>query len=133
MNFLKDLFTGEASAKQLGGPLEIANFSYAAMKMGLLAMLSWIAIISLQLGILNLLPIPVFDGGQIFVLMIEAIIRRDLSPKMREIWLQIGFLLVIFIMGFVILNDLMKTMPAGWKSLGDLFKKLASSLSSVFK
>ncbi|HNT02121.1 MAG TPA: site-2 protease family protein, partial [Candidatus Saccharicenans sp.] len=96
------------------------------------AMLSWIAIISLQLGILNLLPIPVFDGGQIFVLMIEAIIRRDLSPRMREIWLQIGFLLVIFIMGFVILNDLVKTMPGGWKSLGDFFKKLAGSLNSVF-
>jgi len=103
MNFLKDLFTGRASAKQLGGPLEIAKFSYAAMKMGLLQLLAWIAIISLQLGILNLLPIPVFDGGQIFVLLIEAIIRRDLSPRMREIWLQIGFLLVIFIMAFVIL------------------------------
>lgn len=75
INFLKDLFTGEAPAKQLGGPLEIANFSYAAMKMGLLAMLSWIAI-SLQLGILNWLLPVVFDGGQIFVLMIEAIIRR---------------------------------------------------------
>jgi len=59
MNFLKDLFTGRASAKQLGGPLEIAKFSYAAMKMGLLQLLAWIAIISLQLGILNLLPIPV--------------------------------------------------------------------------
>ena len=64
--------------------------------------------------------------------MIEAIIRRDLSPKMREIWLQIGFLLVIFIMGFVILNDLMKTMPAGWKSLSDIFKKIAGSLGRVF-
>jgi len=132
MNFLKDLFTGRASAKQLGGPLEIAKFSYAAMQMGLLQLLSWIAIISLQLGILNLLPIPVFDGGQIFVLMIEAIIRRDLSPRMREIWLQIGFLLVIFIMGFVILNDLVKAMPAGWKSLGDVFKKIGDSLSHLF-
>lgn len=132
MNFLKDLFTGRASAKQLGGPLEIAKFSYAAMQMGLLQLLSWIAIISLQLGILNLLPIPVFDGGQIFVLMIEAIIRRDLSPRMREIWLQIGFLLVIFIMGFVILNDLVKAMPAGWKSLGDVFRKLGDSLSHLF-
>jgi regulator of sigma E protease len=132
MNFLKDLFTGRASAKQLGGPIEIAKFSYAAMQMGLLQLLSWIAIISLQLGILNLLPIPVFDGGQIFVLMIEAIIRRDLSPRMREIWLQIGFLLVIFIMGFVILNDLVKAMPAGWKSLGDVFKKIGDSLSHLF-
>jgi regulator of sigma E protease len=132
MNFLKDLFTGRASAKQLGGPLEIAKFSYAAMKMGLLQLLAWIAIISLQLGILNLLPIPVFDGGQIFVLLIEAIIRRDLSPRMREIWLQIGFLLVIFIMAFVILNDLIKTMPDGWKSFGDIFKKLGDSLGHLF-
>ncbi|MGB9892874.1 MAG: RIP metalloprotease RseP [Candidatus Saccharicenans sp.] len=117
INFLKDLVTGQASAKQLGGPLEIASFSYAAMKMGLLAMMSWIAIISLQLGILNLLPIPVFDGGQIFVLMIEGIARRDLSPKMREIWLQIGFVIFIFILVFVILNDIVKRLPNGWKSL----------------
>jgi len=117
INFLKDLFTGQASAKQLGGPLEIASFSYAAMKMGLLAMISWIAIISLQLGILNLLPIPVFDGGQIFVLMIESLVRRDLSPKMREIWMQIGFVIFIFIIVFVILNDIAKRLPGGWKSL----------------
>ncbi len=117
INFLKDLFTGQASTRQLGGPLEIASFSYAAMKMGFMAMLSWIAIISLQLGILNLLPIPVFDGGQIFVLLIEGIIRRDLSPKMREIWMQIGFVIFIFIIVFVILNDIVKRLPSGWKSL----------------
>ncbi|MGB9764512.1 MAG: RIP metalloprotease RseP [Candidatus Saccharicenans sp.] len=116
INFLEDLFTGRASARQLGGPLEIASFSYAAMKMGFLAMLSWIAIISLQLGILNLLPIPVFDGGQIFVLMIEGIIRRDLSPKMREIWMQIGFVIFVFIIVFVILNDIAKKLPSGWRS-----------------
>ena len=50
IDFLKNLFTGEASARQLGGPLEIANFSYAALKMGFIALLSWIALISLQLG-----------------------------------------------------------------------------------
>lgn len=117
INFLKDLFTGQASTRQLGGPLEIASFSYAAMKMGFMALLSWIAIISLQLGILNLLPIPVFDGGQIFVLMIEGLIRRDLSPKMREIWMQIGFVIFVFIIVFVILNDIVKRLPSGWKSL----------------
>ncbi len=117
INFLKDLFTGQASTRQLGGPIEIASLSHAAMKMGLLAMISWIAIISLQLGILNLLPIPVFDGGQIFVLMIEGLIRRDLSPKMREIWMQIGFVIFVFIIVFVILNDIVKRLPAGWKSL----------------
>ncbi|MGB9835781.1 MAG: RIP metalloprotease RseP [Candidatus Saccharicenans sp.] len=117
INFLKDLFTGQASTRQLGGPLEIASFSYAAMKMGFMALLSWIAIISLQLGILNLLPIPVFDGGQIFVLMIEGLIRKDLSPKMREIWMQIGFVIFVFIIVFVILNDIVKRLPSGWKSL----------------
>jgi regulator of sigma E protease len=83
IRFLKDLFTGQASTRQLGGPLEIANFSYAALRMGWVAMMSWIAIISLQLGVLNLLPIPVFDGGQIFVLMLESIFRRDFSLKAR--------------------------------------------------
>ena len=117
IRFLKDLFTGQASTRQLGGPLEIANFSYAALRMGWLAMMSWIAIISLQLGVLNLFPIPVFDGGQIFVLLLEAIFRKDFSPKVRQIWLQIGFVIFIFLIAFVILNDIIKRLPHGWGSL----------------
>jgi regulator of sigma E protease len=117
IQFLKDLFTGEASTKQLGGPLEIANLSYAALRMGWIALISWIAVISLQLGILNLLPIPVFDGGQIFVLIIEAIFRRDLSPKARTIWMQIGFAIFIVLIVFVLLNDIVKKLPHGWGSL----------------
>lgn len=117
INFLKDLFTGEASTRQLGGPIDIASFSYAAMRMGLLAMLSWIAIISLQLGILNLLPVPALDGGHIFVLIIESLIRRDLSPKMKEVWMEIGLAIILFIMVFVILNDIVKRLPSGWSSL----------------
>jgi len=117
IQFLKDLFTGEASTKQLGGPLEIANFSYAALRLGWLAMISWIAVISLQLGILNLFPIPVFDGGQIFVLLIEAIFRRDLSPKARTIWMQIGFVIFVVLIVFVILNDFVKKLPHGWGSV----------------
>jgi regulator of sigma E protease len=117
IQFLKDLFTGEASTKQLGGPLEIANFSYAALRMGWLAMISWIAVISLQLGILNLFPIPVFDGGQIFVLIIESIFRRDLSPRARTIWMQIGFVIFVVLIVFVILNDIVKRLPHGWGSL----------------
>jgi regulator of sigma E protease len=117
VGFVKDLFTGEASPRQLGGPLEIANFSYAALQMGLMALLSWIAFISLQLGIINLFPIPVFDGGQIFVLLIEGIARRDLGPKLRTVWMQIGFVIFIALMGFVILNDVVKRLPNGWGSL----------------
>jgi regulator of sigma E protease len=117
VQFLRDLSTGEASTKQLGGPLEIANFSYVALRMGWLAMISWIAVISLQLGILNLFPIPVFDGGQIFVLLIEAVFRRDLSPKARTVWMQVGFVIFVFLIVFVILNDIVKRLPHGWGSL----------------
>ncbi len=117
IDFLKNLVTGQASAKQLGGPLEIANLSYAALKMGFLALMSWIAFISLQLGILNLFPIPVFDGGQLFVLIIEGIIRRDLNPKARQIWMQVGFVIFVALIAFVILNDIVKRLPNGWKSL----------------
>jgi len=117
IDFLKNLVTGQASARQLGGPLEIANFSYAALKMGFLALMNWIAVISLQLGILNLFPIPVFDGGQLFVLIIEGIIRRDLNPKARQIWMQIGFVIFVVLIAFVILNDIVKRLPHGWSSL----------------
>lgn len=117
INFIKELITGEASAKQLGGPIEIANFSYAALRMGLLAMMSWIALFSLQLGIINLFPIPVLDGGQIFVLSLEGIFRKDFSPKVKQIVMQIGFAMFLFILVFVILNDIVKRLPNGWESL----------------
>jgi regulator of sigma E protease len=117
VRFIKQLFTGEASTRQLGGPLEIANFSYAAFRMGWAALLSWIAVISLQLGVLNLFPIPVFDGGQIFVLVIESLFRRDLGPKARQIWMSIGFVIFVFLIVFVVLNDIVKRLPNGWGSL----------------
>lgn len=117
IRYIRDLFIGQASTKQLGGPLEIAKFSYAALRMGWLTLMGWIAVISLQLGILNLFPIPVFDGGQIFVLLIESIVRRDLSPKARGIWMQVGFVIFIVLIVFVVLNDFVKQLPHGWGSL----------------
>jgi len=117
IRFVKDLIVGQASPEQLGGPLEIASFSYAALQMGFLAMLSWIGFISLQLGIINLFPIPVFDGGQIFVLALEGLFRRDFSPRVRQIWMQIGFVIFVFLIVFIILNDIVKRMPNGWESL----------------
>lgn len=117
IDFIKNLITGQQSARQLGGPLEIANLSYAALKMGFIPLLSWIALISLQLGVINLFPIPVFDGGQLFVLIIEGIFRRDLGPKARQIWMQIGFVIFVLLLGFLILNDIVKRLPNGLKSL----------------
>jgi regulator of sigma E protease len=117
IRFIRDLILRRAPTQQLGGPLEIASFSYAAWKMGFLAMLSWIGLISLQLGVINLFPIPVFDGGQIFVLGLEGLFRRDFSPKVRTIWMQVGFVIFIFLIVFIILNDIVKRMPNGWQSL----------------
>jgi RIP metalloprotease RseP len=117
IRFIRGLFTGETPTSQLGGPLAIANFSYTAFRMGWQPLLGWIAVISLQLGVLNLFPIPVFDGGQIFVLLVESIFRRDLGPKARQVWMSIGFVIFVFLIVFVILNDIVKRLPHGWGSL----------------
>jgi regulator of sigma E protease len=115
-NFIKDLVSGEASAQQVGGPIMIAKFSYAFFRAGFISMLGFIAFISLQLGIINLFPIPVFDGGQIFVLGLEGLFRRDFSPKLKQIVMMIGFAIFIFLLGFLILNDVARTLPNGWES-----------------
>jgi len=117
IRFIRGLFTGETPTSQLGGPLAIANFSYTAFRMGWQTLLGWIAIISLQLGVLNLFPIPVLDGGQIFVLVIESIFRRDLGPKARQVWMSIGFVIFAFLIAFVLLNDFVKMLPNSWRSL----------------
>lgn len=117
IGFIKGLITGEASTRQMGGPLEIANISYTAFRAGLLALMSFIAFISLQLGIINLFPIPVLDGGQILVLALEGLFRRDFSLKVKQIIMQIGFAIFIFLIVFVILNDIQKRLPNGWNSL----------------
>ncbi|MBM3311635.1 MAG: RIP metalloprotease RseP [Candidatus Aminicenantes bacterium] len=117
VDFIKNLVTGQTSVRQVGGPLEIAKFSYSAMRMGFWPLISWIALISLQLGMLNLFPIPVFDGGQLFVLAIEGIFRRDLAPKARQVWMQVGFVIFIVLIAFIILNDFVKRLPNGWSSL----------------
>jgi regulator of sigma E protease len=117
IRFIRGLFTGETPTSQVGGPLAIANFSYTAFRMGWQPLLGWIAVISLQLGVLNLFPVPVFDGGQIFVLVIESIVRRDLGPKARQVWMSIGFVIFAFLIAFVLVNDLVKMLPNGWRSL----------------
>lgn len=117
VDFLKNLVRGEASTRQLSGPIDIANFSYTMFQMGFLAMLNWIAFISLQLGIINLFPIPVFDGGQILVLGLEGAARRDFPIKVKQIIIQIGFAIFLFLVVFIILNDVVKRLPNGWGSL----------------
>ncbi|WP_456402086.1 RIP metalloprotease RseP [Persephonella sp.] len=109
-NVIKGLITGEVSLKTLGGPIAIAQFSGQALETGLAAFLFSMAFISLQLGYLNLLPIPVLDGGLIAILLIEMIIRRPLPEKAKEYLAYIGFALLGTLMIFVIFNDIMRAL-----------------------
>ncbi|MBM3808163.1 MAG: RIP metalloprotease RseP [Acidimicrobiia bacterium] len=103
---LKDLVTGEASPKQLMGPVGIAQLSGESAQAGWIALLGLMASISLNLGLLNLMPIPVLDGGHIFIMAIETISRRDFSLQMKEKMLFVGFVLLMTLMVTVVYNDL---------------------------
>jgi regulator of sigma E protease len=105
---LKGLFTRETSVKQLMGPVAIADLSGAAAEAGWISLFTLMAMISLNLGLLNLMPIPVLDGGHIFILALEGLARRDFSMKVKEKMLIAGFVLLVMLMVTVIYNDLMR-------------------------
>ncbi len=102
------LATGAISLKTLGGPIAIAKFAGQAAESGFVPYLSSMAFISLQLGIFNLLPLPVLDGGLILLFLIELIRRKPLPDKFKEYWQKIGFALIISLMIFVIVNDILR-------------------------
>ncbi len=102
------LLTGKTSLKVMSGPIEIARYSGQAASQGVQALTSFIAFISLQLGIFNLFPIPILDGGMITLILIEAVLRKDLSQKVKERIFQVGFIFLILLMGVVIINDISK-------------------------
>jgi regulator of sigma E protease len=105
---LVGLFTRETSVKQLMGPVAIADLSGTAAQAGWVELFSLMAMISLNLGLLNLMPIPVLDGGHIFILALEGLARRDFSMKVKEKMLLAGFVLLLMLMVTVIYNDLMR-------------------------
>ena len=100
------LFTAETSPRQLVGPVGIAQLSGGAAEMGLVALLSLMSMISLNLGILNLLPIPVLDGGHIVIMALEGVSRRDFSMRTKERMLLVGFVALMMLMVTVVYNDL---------------------------
>ena len=108
------LFQGKASMKSMSGPLDIAKFSGAAARIGPISLVALMAAISLQLGIFNLLPIPVLDGGHLFLLTIEGAVRRDFSLRVKERILQVGFLMIVALLVVVLYNDLAKNLPEKW-------------------
>jgi regulator of sigma E protease len=103
---LGGLFTRETSPKQLMGPIAIAQLSGESAQLGWIALLTLMASISLNLGLLNLMPVPVLDGGHIFIMALEGLARRDFSQAVKEKMLMAGFAVILMLMVTVIYNDL---------------------------
>mgnify|MGYP001180962805 FL=1 len=107
---IKRMVSGSGSIRQLSGPVDIAKFSGEAVRTGMAALLGFMGLLSLQLGLLNLLPIPLLDGGQLFLLTIEGIVRRDFSLKLKERLLQAGFVFLVLLMVSVLAFDIAKNL-----------------------
>lgn len=102
------IFERVVPADSLGGPIMIIQMAKDSAETGLLSFLSFMAIISINLGILNLLPIPVLDGGHLMFFTLEGIFRRPVSQRVREIANMAGLSLLVFIMFFAFYNDIMR-------------------------
>jgi regulator of sigma E protease len=106
VNTLVGLFTRETSIRQLMGPVGIADVSGTAAEQGWISLFGLMAMLSLNLGLINLMPVPVLDGGHITILALEGLSRRDFSIKVKEKMLLAGFVLLVTLMATVIYNDL---------------------------
>ena len=105
------LLKREASLKQLDGPIGIVRVSGQAFDLGLATLISLMAAISLNLGLLNALPIPILDGGVMTLLLVEAVMGRDLSLRLKERIVQVSFVFLLMLTVFVLYNDVLKLLP----------------------
>jgi regulator of sigma E protease len=108
VGLLGDLLTGQASPRSLGGPLAIGQLSGQAARYGIETFLQWMALLSINLAVLNLLPIPVLDGGQLVFIGVEAVRGRPLSIEQRLRLSHLGLIIVVGIMVWAITNDFLR-------------------------
>jgi len=106
LNYLGKMITGSADSSQLGGPIRIAKITGQVAEYGIIPFLSIMAYISISLGLINLFPIPMLDGGHLMFYLIEKILGRPLSQKVQEGFFRIGLFLLFSLMFFVTFNDL---------------------------
>ena len=110
---LEGIVERRISSKSLEGPIRIAQLSGDAAREGAAAFIGLMAMVSLNLAIFNLLPIPILDGGVILLLLIEMIMRRDLSLSVKEAVIKVGFVFLMAVVMFVLYNDITKILTAG--------------------
>ena len=107
------ILQGRISSQDIGGPLLIGQAAAQQAKAGFDSLLSFMAVISINLGILNLLPIPVLDGGHLLFFAVEGVMRRPLDMRHREIMQQVGLVILIGLMAFAFYNDILRVIR-GW-------------------
>ncbi|MEN6605594.1 MAG: RIP metalloprotease RseP [Bryobacteraceae bacterium] len=111
--FLRGLVERRVSAKSVHGPIGIAQLSGEAAREGPFAFVGLMAMVSLNLAVINLLPIPIMDGGVVLMLLIEMMMRRDMSLPVKEMVFKLGFVFLMVVMAFVIYNDIARILPPG--------------------
>lgn len=112
-SFLRGMLERRMPAKNLSGPIGIARMSGEAAREGPMAFLELMTMVSLNLAIFNLLPIPILDGGVILMLLVEMAMGRDVSLAVKENILKVGFVFLMVVVVFVLYNDITKLLPQG--------------------
>ena len=102
------MIAGSRSTDELGGPIRIAEMSGEVAQEGIITVLFFMAILSINLGLINLFPVPMLDGGHLVFYLFEAVMRRPVKPRVQEIGFRIGFVLVIALMVWVTSKDLIR-------------------------
>jgi regulator of sigma E protease len=113
VNVLEGMVERRMSTKNLSGPIGLSQIAGQEAREGPMAYLSLMAMVSLQLAVLNLMPIPILDGATILMLLIEIVMQRDLSLNVKEAMFKVGFVFIMMLVAFVIYNDLAKMLPQG--------------------
>ena len=111
--FLQGIVERRMSPKSLEGPIRIAQLSGQAAREGAAVYIGLMAAVSLNLAIFNLLPIPILDGGVMLMLLVEMLLRRDLSLRIKEAIVRVGFVFLMMVVVFVLYNDIAKMLPPG--------------------
>ncbi len=110
LKFLGKMITGQASVHNLSGPISIAHYAGESAKMGAARFLEFLALVSVSLGVLNLLPIPLLDGGHLLYYLIEFVTRRPVSETVQIYGQQIGLVMLLSLMGLAVYNDILRIM-----------------------
>ncbi|MTI16663.1 RIP metalloprotease RseP [Rhodobacteraceae bacterium RKSG542] len=105
--YIGGLFVGKEDTDQIGGPIRIAQMSGQVASIGIVPLINWIAVISVSIGLLNLMPVPMLDGGHLLYYLVEIVRGKPLSERVQEVGFRIGITLLLLLMVFATRNDLL--------------------------